>query len=175
MISFIPVLKLAMVSILIFCFLLRIINYIETDENVLEFDSNKHWTNDYCAPKLGNDYIKNSHSIKQLHIFTRHGDRSPLDSLKDENVSWFDCSNDVLLVNISGSEPRTYEKVAQKNPKRFWEGNCFQGQLTDRGKNQMKNLGRIINEKYLYNENWIDNYPTPNEINIRSTDYWLLK
>jgi hypothetical protein len=125
------------------------------------------------------DYTKNPRAkLTRLHVFHRHGDRTPNRFLPFEDVSWFDCTNpeeQIKLVHepfamrtdnggVSKPKANVFRRIVDlsgipydvpssvKSPdyrRRTWEGNCHLGQLTSKGHSQMRTLGGALRDVYL--------------------------
>ncbi|KAI9197217.1 histidine phosphatase superfamily [Polychytrium aggregatum] len=129
--------------------------------------------------------------LLQVHVFHRHGDRAPSRNINPEPI-WNECDGivETLLLQTSdedqsGRIPRFTRRM--HNPGQgdtrdyrngmFWEGNCYAGQLTRKGVEQMRALGRGLQSVYVDPPNghslWIDGEkPDIGDVAIRSTDVW---
>ncbi|KAJ3105924.1 hypothetical protein HDU97_007270 [Phlyctochytrium planicorne] len=127
--------------------------------------------------------------LVQLHVFFRHGDRSPVRTIAPfENIAWRECSAFSDFVKTKEQEKLNVKRVVQIPSKGyftnlFFNGTCNLGQLTDKGHSQMRILGEKIKAAYFRKDLWISEavasfkneeyfVPTPEFIAVRSTDVW---
>lgn len=151
----------------------------------------------YCQADRPNSLKYGGNSrllLRQVHIFTRHGDRTPLRGLQREtNISWAECNEREILHLTASDQVQDRDDLPPNGPSRkfertveipdddlvrrgYWSGNCNPGQLTTRGHRQLRQLGSSFRNLYLLdNSRWINNStPTLNnhQISVRSTDVW---
>ena len=83
-----------------------------------------------------------------MQLLHRHGDRTPVHSLPGflENVSW-NCS-DSVLEDVAENDSLKLRKVYFEG-RQALRGNCMLGQLTKRGEEQLRQLGRSFRELYV--------------------------
>ncbi|KAI9144994.1 histidine phosphatase superfamily [Paraphysoderma sedebokerense] len=80
--------------------------------------------------------------LLQVQIVARHGDRTPIHSYSpDQVVEFTDCDEPVKNTPVHESSQRPF--VAP-----LWRGNCDKGQLTSKGRGQIKLLGREFKAIY---------------------------
>ncbi|KAJ3385633.1 hypothetical protein HDU92_002949 [Lobulomyces angularis] len=139
----------------------------------------------YCdADQSFPDYNKintDEYKLVQLHVFHRHGDRSPLHALKDktnETEIWDRCGENSEIMTLTGDYPsRSFKRVVsipEGIPARgYWKGDCNPGQLTAIGHYQTRKVGSLLNKMYMKSELWMSNKsPTSRDVFVRSTDVW---
>jgi len=120
------------------------------------------------------------YTLQSVQIVTRHGDRTPLTLVKDNEENVWQCKAPKEYVSIN--EPNaslTYLKFIDtaanpdySNPfirKSFWKGTCFPGQLTHRGSEQHIKLGKALRKIYVDKLKFIDENSL-SELYVRSTN-----
>ena len=122
--------------------------------------------------------------LEHVSIIHRHGARSPVFNLTHfPTIPLFDhCKSlpafhkavhetletHLLDINFDGKDghnhlSRQLEKVSKTQ--------CFEGQLTDAGKLQMKNLGWHLRNNYIKSMGLLPEFATGDDISLRSTNY----
>jgi len=144
-------------------------NYLNLKENKKfpTYDSSKL---NYCQagrPSV-NDYKSiDGYTLQSVQIVTRHGDRTPLTLLKNNEENVWQCKAPKEYVSINKPNgPLTYLKFIDtaadpdySNPfirNSFWKGTCFPGQLTHRGSQQHVKLGEDLRKIYVDKLKFID-------------------
>jgi hypothetical protein len=147
----------------------------------------------YCsADKMtSDDYhpLSESAQLEQVHVFTRHGDRSPLGMVAraylERQVVWECNSEGTFWSSISEdgegdekTETLTHQEVTsppspyQPFSQRLWNGSCVPGQLTPRGSLQHQLLGASLRDIYVDKLKWLPETLNSSAIYARSTDLW---
>jgi acid phosphatase len=123
--------------------------------------------------------------LLQVHVFTRHGDRTPLNLMNapgvEQEVTW-DCSDssqDVsVVVGESGGSTLTRQKVHiprhAKAPftTTMWKGSCALGQLTPKGADMHRALGKTLRQVYVKKLGFLPHSLSNDVVFARSTDVW---
>ncbi len=108
--------------------------------------------------------------LLQVQLLTRHGDRTPVHALPSflENVEW-NCSDSVV--------EDVEEQDGLRLRKRYFpgrqalKGNCMLGQLTARGEEQLRSLGKNFRSLYIDKLRLLSrDRVEPAEVFLRSTD-----
>ncbi|OMJ24701.1 Counting factor 60 [Smittium culicis] len=118
-----------------------------------------------------------------VQVLTRHGARTPIYLIQNEENDWYNCSylkeysaienkNNSSQNEIRINKNYLIPKKNKHNLSRFyWEGNCALGQLTDLGKSQLKDLGKSLRNVYAEKLNFIDlKLNVSSQIKLRSID-----
>ncbi|KAJ3162679.1 hypothetical protein HDU86_003652 [Geranomyces michiganensis] len=127
-------------------------------------------------------------TLELVQMITRHGDRTPTEHLPNDDGVW-DCSaaEFVRLKIPSQSEatPHFVQKVetGAERGARGWANklpktNCLLGQLTERGIQQLANLGAALRKVYVDLLGFLPediNDSTTNAVYVRATDSWRTK
>ncbi|ORX78455.1 phosphoglycerate mutase-like protein [Anaeromyces robustus] len=137
----------------------------------------------YCQagkPSVNNYKEIEGYTLQSVQIVTRHGDRTPLTLVNDNEENVWQCKAPKEYVSIN--EPYgalTYLKFIDtaanpdySNPfirKSFWKGTCFPGQLTQRGSEQHVELGKALKEIYVDKLKFIDE-KSLSDLYVRSTN-----
>jgi acid phosphatase len=130
--------------------------------------------------------------LKQIQLITRHGDRTPISSWKPNNTTskWV-CRGIIGEDDEQLCEHIHYELVLGKkipnhlvhikdeldNPHdkenlhpQHINKECYRGQLTTKGKEQMFKIGENLRKIYIEKLNFLNDYYNNEEIFIRSTN-----
>jgi hypothetical protein len=113
--------------------------------------------NKYASLYSGQDDVRVYYNLMLVAI-SRHGDRTPDWTLPvppgDHDVAW-NCSLNTLHIPSNGTDlfepldyPRLYRKVYIED-REVILGNCALGQLTSKGFEQTKVLGKLLRKMYL--------------------------
>jgi len=119
-------------------------------------------------------------TLQSVQIVTRHGDRTPLTIIKDNEENVWQCKAPTEYVSINEQDnSTTYLKFIDtaadpdySNPyigKTFWKGTCFPGQLTKKGSEQHVKLGEELRKIYVDKLGFIDDNSL-SDLYIRSTN-----
>jgi len=138
----------------------------------------------YCQaplPKYSFPYFRDgSLELKQVAIYHRHGDRSPLNMLPHERnetgVEW-NCDQHILYgTDVSGNSDfginyAVYDNLTNiwATARNSWRGNCFPGQLTKEGASMTYQLGLALRDIYVKQLNFIPEYYDPSAVYFRAT------
>jgi hypothetical protein len=123
--------------------------------------------------------------LLQVHVFARHGDRTPLHVMTapgvEEQVQW-DCFNASLdlsvIVDEDGSDTLTQQQVFIPTSfygsftEPMWRGTCALGQLTPKGAQMQQALGGILRQVYVNKLGFLPSNFSNQAILVRSTDVW---
>jgi len=139
----------------------------------------------YCQaplPKFINDtFPKNDNFVlKQVAVYHRHGDRSPLRVLPNERdeagVEWNCDQQFVFGSNMSGVGDvgltyASYDKLDNiwAESRSSWRGNCYPGQLTKEGATMTYELGKALRELYVNQLGFLPDKLDPSLVYFRST------
>ncbi|KAJ3040874.1 Acid phosphatase-like protein 2 [Rhizophlyctis rosea] len=116
--------------------------------------------------------------LQTLQIITRHGDRSPSLSLPYEPTPWDMCDTPSEIIQLdemqSPSQPFIRKMHIPHATPSYWKGNCNLGQLTRRGHEQMRELGKVLKEIYVDGVvEWVGGpIMGLEDVHVRSTDVW---
>jgi len=115
----------------------------------------------YCQAPLPK-YIppSNGLTLRQVAVFSRHGDRSPIHALphqrSESKVVWTCDQHIISGTNTSGNGDigLTYASYMPLNniwasKQGAWHGNCYPGQLTKKGAVMTYQLGQALREVYV--------------------------
>lgn len=94
------------------------------------------------APILKLENYKFRKNLESVVIIARHGDRSPLRFLPDDHLHQWDCVPSFYRINQTQSQKIT---IRMQNG---WNGSCGLGKLTQKGYNQMKEMGFELSKIY---------------------------
>jgi len=144
------------------------------------YDSSKL---NYCQagrPSLKNYKSIDGFTLKSVQIVTRHGDRTPITVVKNnEDVTWqCNAPNEYVSVSEPNSDLTYLEFIDSEtdpdfiNPfikKTLWKGSCFPGQLTQKGSEQHVQLGKALREIYVDKLKFIDEQSL-SDLYVRSTN-----
>lgn len=123
---------------------------------------------------------KNSETLVSVHMFSRHGARTPLylvDGLEEVeyNLSLLEPFVKArYTLKTLENEDLCHKKASlydQKNLDRKLKGGAPMGQLTKVGEKQMFELGRRIREKYVDQMKFLEPGYTPSEFYARSSHF----
>jgi len=137
----------------------------------------------YCEAKSPSveDYNEiDGFTLQSVQIVTRHGDRTPLTLIKDNEENVWQCKAPKEYVSINRQYgTTTYLKFIDtaadpdySNPyigKTLWKGTCFPGQLTEKGSEQHIKLGKALREIYINKLKFIDENSI-SDLYVRSTN-----
>ena len=126
---------------------------------------------------------RNSHShpvfanatLKLLQMFTRHGDRSPLSAVLQQDSRW-DCGP-APEIHIKAEEalwPSMHAMIFEdlnQYQRTLWKGNCPPGTLTPKGASQHRQLGQSVRRVYVEKLRFLGHSFDPKEMRLRSTDF----
>ena len=116
--------------------------------------------------------------LATVQVLFRHGDRTPISALKNDDGHWKNCGAELVSVSQQRIHrrgltiSRQYEIPGKSQ--NLWEGNCNVGQLTLKGVQQARRLGRALRNIYLRNKDiaWTSGRQLlPKDIQVRSTDF----
>jgi len=137
----------------------------------------------YCQakrPEVENYKEIEGYTLQSVQIVTRHGDRSPLTMVKNNEDNVWQCKSPREYVSINNPNGQsTYLKFIDTaadpdytNPyirNSFWKGTCFPGQLTKKGSDQHVKLGQALREIYVNKLRFIDE-ESLSDLYVRSTN-----
>ncbi|ORX58376.1 phosphoglycerate mutase-like protein [Piromyces finnis] len=137
----------------------------------------------YCEAKrpVVEDYKElEGFTLHSVQVVTRHGDRTPLTLVKDNEDNVWQCNSPKEYVSLNDPNgPSTYLKFIDtaadpdySNPyirNSFWKGTCFPGQLTKKGSDQHIKLGKALRDIYVNKLKFIDENSL-SELYVRSTN-----
>jgi len=136
----------------------------------------------YCSASFTRPTIPHHFKVKQLHVYSRHGDRTPIRGIQYENEDWSMCDDYKETLYLSGSKDhapsRSFERIVSipegVKSRGYWTGNCNPGQLTNRGHKQTRLMGEQFKMVYIDQPNiWYDgSAPSLADLSVRSTDVW---
>jgi hypothetical protein len=125
--------------------------------------------------------------LEQVHLFTRHGDRSPAGYIPrpkiEHEVEW-NCDTPQLASSyvLDESHKRAnvdLRVVIPNNPSLFrpysdsvWRGSCALGQLTPKGAMQQQALGRALRKIYVDNLGFLPHKMNSSLLHSRSSNFW---
>lgn len=115
--------------------------------------------------------------LVQMHLFTRHGDRSPINHLPNDNATWDFCGQPLETLRLNSNDALEFYKTSDHSNQGnqgnglFWDGNCYAGQLTSKGHGQMQLLGKQVRQA-LQKVSWQNGPLELSQAHIRSTDVW---
>jgi hypothetical protein len=143
--------------------LLTCYSFYESASQLVDIDK-------YCQADRPNNGLMLDHNLRlrQVHIFTRHGDRTPLRGFqKETNISWEECHEQEIL-HLTASSSNTLLDLPPNGPSRsfertveipqddlvrrgYWTGNCNPGQLTTKGHRQLRQVRSemILNQTHI--------------------------
>lgn len=98
----------------------------------------------------------------------------------ESDVEWNVCGDPVDSVNQLGPRSKhsvNLHRIIQVDPQSaatrgFWKGDCVPGQLTNKGYNQLFDLGNEIYKIYFDKLEWSEKKPSFDQFHVRSTDVW---
>jgi hypothetical protein len=107
--------------------------------------------------------------LKFVSVFIRHGLRTPIASLpKDKRVFWW-CRNNQLS-SLTDTPGGLSFQLNYHNDRAALPGNCYFGGLTEKGIEQIFQLGKKFRSIYVDKENFLSANFSPDEIYVRATD-----
>eukprot|EP00698_Gefionella_okellyi_P003075 TRINITY_DN12890_c0_g1_i1.p1 TRINITY_DN12890_c0_g1~~TRINITY_DN12890_c0_g1_i1.p1 ORF type:complete len:418 (+),score=68.17 TRINITY_DN12890_c0_g1_i1:25-1278(+) len=130
---------------------------------------------DYCQAYIGPlPSPPEDGTLISAQILIRHGDRTPLTVLPNDNVTWTCTLNEIALfedtVTPTVSMGRVFRKVFPANETLL--GNCSFGQLTEIGSQQHLALGQFFRSQYVDEYQFLSPTLRSDEIFLRSTDVY---
>jgi len=136
---------------------------------------------DYCQAPLPKYSAPSSGlKLRQVAVFSRHGDRSPLHVLPKEHsesgVEW-KCDQHIFYgtnVSADGDVALSYSSYMSLNNiwssrVKAWRGNCFPGQLTKEGAAMTYELGKALREIYVNQFKLLPETLDPSTVYFRAT------
>lgn len=102
----------------------------------------------YCqSPPVFANNARPGMKLLQVQILTRHGDRAPQNAVTElENVQW-QCPSGLIPSALRSKYPSLY--TASSSDGAPLPGTCINGQLTEKGVQQLRQLGRAAREVYV--------------------------
>lgn len=137
------------------------------------------YTDNFAAIRNDARVILNDEKLISVHMFTRHGARTPLHIIK--GLEEAEYTSDLLEPYVKAKyklktlENEDFEDIISYydhvNYKNKLKGGAGRGQLTKVGEKQMFDLGRRIREKYIDKLKFISPYYDTNQLYARSSHY----
>jgi len=136
----------------------------------------------YCqAPVPVYNNLGGSFVLKQVAVYHRHGDRSPLVILpheRDENGVEWRCDQHIFYgTNVStngdvGINYVTYDDLNNiwAQGRSAWKGNCYTGQLTKEGASMTYQLGSALRDLYINKLQFLPDIYDPSVMYFRATN-----
>lgn len=142
----------------------------------------KHWQSSLQDHEEISWLYPNHLRLKSLHVFMRHGHRTPLRNIQPFGTSWNLCHDSEFKAFVFRYEenstvefPLKYETVdgnsAIGDSLSHFQGNCYNGQLTDLGRRSMSAFGTVFKEFYVKQLGFLPEIPTGDQVFLRSTDF----
>eukprot|EP00698_Gefionella_okellyi_P008430 TRINITY_DN2094_c0_g1_i1.p1 TRINITY_DN2094_c0_g1~~TRINITY_DN2094_c0_g1_i1.p1 ORF type:complete len:355 (+),score=54.92 TRINITY_DN2094_c0_g1_i1:105-1169(+) len=112
--------------------------------------------------------------LKQVQVLSRHGDRTPTTAIKTSPVEWTCSENQLQHVGFGTDATvllpdRLHRVIADANHM-VLEGNCFAGQLTTIGFDEVAALGAWLQQAYVVNTPLIDGSYNADQVYVRSSN-----
>lgn len=122
--------------------------------------------------KLNNVPYPDDYKLKFSQVVFRHGDRVPIPKLPCDTEIW-ECRNKELIYLQHQQQhmnpTRMFKKVYMQNQDLF-PGNCYSGQLTEKGVREHLKLGETIRRVYVNKLKFLGENFNPDEVYVRSTN-----
>ncbi|ELT92533.1 hypothetical protein CAPTEDRAFT_92537 [Capitella teleta] len=121
------------------------------------------------------------YKIVHVHLFIRHGDRSPMYTLPNHKAPSLSCSlrNRDEAIEFISTMDAVRTSLPKKRPKSYLNRHnfypdtkvCNGAMLTDLGALQHLSLGRHLHKKYIVKLRLLQTNNTKEQLYVRSTDY----
>lgn len=114
------------------------------------------------------------YKLLKVVVVTRHGDRTPVWTfdIPDDTVAW-NCTLNLQIADGKANTERSPTTVFKKQyieDREMLKGNCYFGQLTQRGADQHQGVGGHMKALYIDTLGFLGATLDPSEIALRSTD-----
>ncbi|KAI8070398.1 histidine phosphatase superfamily [Gongronella butleri] len=124
-----------------------------------------------------------------VQAILRHGDRTPLNTFPHDDMVWNDCSHQLDTITLTDAGSKMPNKhmgmavqqrifTAQGNSTfsfDMYRGDCEFGQLTDKGKDMHRDLGRQLRSIYVDQLGYLPNDFELEQMFVRTTNVWRTK
>ncbi|KAG0211710.1 Acid phosphatase-like protein 2 [Mortierella sp. NVP41] len=126
--------------------------------------------------------------LSNVQLFIRHGDRTSQSIYRTDNEVTWECSKETEYNSFDAPATATAGNnffnasmianqivaIPRDSPfaQSIWKGSCIPGQLTPKGSEQQKSLGRALREIYVDRFKFLPEEFHADKVFVRSTDFW---